>query len=61
MRKVIAVAATVLLLATAVSGCLGGEKLVTRQASEIILTASDIPGNWTVFFLLNDGTVPAPY
>jgi hypothetical protein len=48
MRKAIAVAATILLFATAVSGCLGGEKLVTRQASEFILTASDIPGNWTV-------------
>jgi len=48
MRKTIAVAATILLLATAISGCLGGEKLVTRQASEFILTASDIIGNWTV-------------
>jgi len=48
MRKVIAVVATILLFATAFSGCLGGEKLVTRQASEFILTASDILGNWTV-------------
>jgi hypothetical protein len=48
MRKVIAVVETILLFATAFSGCLGEEKLVTRQASEFILTASDILGTWTV-------------
>jgi hypothetical protein len=45
LRKAIAVAATILLFATAVSGCLRREKLVTRQAIEFVITVSDIPGN----------------
>lgn len=57
LRRAIAVVAMVSLLATAFSGCLGGEELVTRPASELVITALEIPGNWT---LTSSNDYPTP-
>lgn len=35
------------LLITGSAGCLGGQQQTQKEASKIILTASDIPGTWT--------------
>jgi hypothetical protein len=47
MKRLAIVVIAIVLLTTGLAGCLGGQQQTQKEASEIILTASEIQGAWT--------------